>query len=221
MPSQLLLGIDAVIFDMDGLLLDSERIALNVFNQTCAHFGLPEQFDLFKQMIGTNHQLGRQILTQGLQGQVDSVAFIAHCDALYQEATLSRPIPLRPGALELLQWLKQKGLPAAVATSSASAKANHKLTAAGIIDFFVTVTGGDQVKNSKPAPDIFLHAAHSIQANPQRCLALEDSDNGVRAAVAAGMKVIQVPDLVPPSADLLSLGHQVHTSLAQVKLHLI
>ncbi len=214
-------GIDAVIFDMDGLLLDSERIALTVFNETCAHFGLPDQFDLFKQMIGTNNQLGRQILTRGLEGQTDSVAFIAHCDALYQEATLSRPIPLRPGALELLEWLQHKGLPAAVATSSNTAKANHKLNAAGIIQFFVTVTGGDQVQNSKPAPDIFLHAAKSIQADPRRCLALEDSENGVRAAVAAGMKVIQVPDLVAPTASLLTLGHQVHASLDQVKRHLI
>jgi HAD superfamily hydrolase (TIGR01509 family) len=210
------MSIKAVIFDMDGLLLDSERIALSVFNQTCQHFSLPDQFDLFKQMIGTNQHLGRSILTQGLKGMVDPDAFIAHCDALYQHATLSAPIPLRPGALALVQLLRAKQIPSAVATSSTTAKAKQKLAAAGLIDYFATITGGDQVKRSKPAPDIFLLAAKSIEIEPQYCLALEDSDNGVRSAVAAGMRVIQVPDLVSPSVALLALGHEVHQSLSTV-----
>jgi HAD superfamily hydrolase (TIGR01509 family) len=210
------MSIQAVIFDMDGLLLDSERIALTVFNQTCQHFKLPDQFELFKQMIGTNHQLGRSILKQGLQEIVNAEAFIAHCDALYQHATLSEPIPLRPGALALVQLLYAKQIPAAIATSSETGKAKQKLAAAGIIDYFQTITGGDQVINSKPAPEIFLLAAQSIAVRPERCLALEDSDNGVRAAVAAGMRVVQVPDLVAPTAALLALGHEVHESLLTI-----
>ncbi len=201
---------------MDGLLLDSERIALTVFNQTCEHYGLPPQFELFKKMIGTNQQLGRRILTEGLKDKVDAQAFILHCDQLYQEASTKAAIPLRPGVIELLNLLTTKGIATAVATSSHTEKAQHKLRAAQIDHYFLTVTGGDQVVNSKPAPDIFLAAAKSIQIQPSVCLALEDSDNGVRSAVAAGMQVIQIPDLVEPSEQLLLLGHRVHSSLTQV-----
>lgn len=113
------------------------------------------------------------------------------------------------GVHNLLDYLHASGIPTAVATSTNTDHALHKLEQSGILHRFTTITGGDQVANGKPAPDIYLKAAKSIDANPLSCLALEDSPNGVRAAIAAGMHVIQIPELVEPDEALRSLGHTV------------
>jgi beta-phosphoglucomutase-like phosphatase (HAD superfamily) len=93
------------------------------------------------------------------------------------------------------------------------------LRKSGVLDRFQAVIGSDQVRNGKPEPDIYLKAAGLLNARPERCLALEDSENGVRAAVGAGMTVVQIPDLVQPSAELLALGHIVLDSLREVAAH--
>jgi putative acetyltransferase len=108
------------------------------------------------------------------------------------------------------------GLPAAVATSASTTRARRNLEAAGLLERFATVAGADQVSRGKPHPDVYLHAAQLLKVDPSECLALEDSDNGVRAAVAAGMCVVQIPDLIPPSPELLKLGHIVLPGLADV-----
>jgi beta-phosphoglucomutase-like phosphatase (HAD superfamily) len=104
----------------------------------------------------------------------------------------------------------------AVATSTRTKRATEKLGDAGLLDYFKIVIGGDQVEQGKPDPEIYLKAASALSSAPSRCLALEDSANGVKAAVAAGMTVVQIPDLVPPSDELLQLGHIVLSSLADV-----
>ncbi len=207
----------AVIFDMDGLLLDSERIALTAFTQTCAMFGLGNETALFMRCVGTNQALGEQVLQQGLAGKADARAFRRAWDARYFEATHGKPIPLKAGAVEILDHLSAIQVPAAVATSTAAPRATQKLRDAGILDKFRVLVGGDEVEYSKPHPDIYLRAAQRLCAAPQHCLALEDSENGVRAACAAGMTVIQIPDLVAPSPELQALGHTILRSLQQIK----
>jgi HAD superfamily hydrolase (TIGR01509 family) len=210
---------DAVIFDMDGLLLDTERIALVAFHATCGHFGLGDETALFMRCIGTNAELGEQVLREGLEGKADHLHFARIWDANCLQRTLNQPIPLKDGAAELLEELAALGVPVAVATSTASGRAKQKLRDAGILASFRTVIGGDQVKNSKPHPDIYVKAAEVLGANPQQCLALEDSENGVRSAVGAGMTVIQIPDLVQPAPALRSLGHIVLHSLHDVRTY--
>jgi beta-phosphoglucomutase-like phosphatase (HAD superfamily) len=116
----------------------------------------------------------------------------------------------------LLEHVSSLGIPTAVATSTRTERAREKLLRAGVLDRFHEVVGGDQVAHSKPSPDIYLRVAELLRVRPRGCLALEDSDNGVRAALAAGMTVVQIPDLLSPSADVLELGHIVLTSLAEV-----
>ena len=133
----------------------------------------------------------------------------------------SEPVPLKGGCAELLDFLKTSDIKRAVATSTHTKLAEHKLRLAGIRDAFAFVMGGDRVQRSKPDPEIYRRSAEQLGVPAERCLALEDSENGVRAAVAAGLRVVQVPDLKAPSFELLSLGHTVLASLTAVQQYLV
>ena len=209
----------AVIFDMDGLLLDTERISLAAFNDACGCFGLADHTAVFIRCVGGTHAHTLQVLQEGLGEQVDHLDFAATWGAKFTERTTARPIPLKQGAVQLLERLSGRRLPLAVATSTTSAEADQWLRATGIRHHFDAIVGGDQVDRSKPHPDTYLKAAAALGQSPQRCLALEDSENGVRAAVSAGMTVIQIPDLVPVSPALRQLGHTVLASLDEVGDH--
>lgn len=207
---------EAIIFDMDGLLLDSEEIALVAFNETLDYFGLESQTELFFKLIGTNALSCRKILREELRGKTDSDKFGKLWDKMYMEKTLEAPIPLKKGVLELLDYINNIGLISAVATSTKTEEAIKKLKSAGILDYFKVVVGGERVKEGKPNPEIYLLAAKELSVNPKNCLGLEDSENGVKSAFSAGLTVIQIPDLVQPSDELKKLGHIILESLDDV-----
>ena len=205
----------AVIFDMDGLLLDSERMALAAFREACSDFGLGDRTDLFIKSVGLTPAAGEVVIQQGIGGRADHKAFIRCWEEKYHHTT-ANGIPLKSGVHSLLAFLAENNIPAGVATSTIHTIALKKLEAAGILDCFQTIVGGDQVQKSKPHPEIYLTASVRLDVKPGNCLALEDSENGVRAAVAAGMQVVQVPDLIPPTDALMRLGHRVMDSLEEV-----
>lgn len=207
---------DAVIFDMDGLLLDTERLALDAFHSTCSAFNLDDLTDVYMKCIGTNAEMGKSILKDGLKGIADFEAFSLMWEREYRKITEGRPIPLKEGAEELINYIEKIGKPMAVATSSDYGSAKKKLQHSGILHFFEHIIGGDQVVRSKPDPEIYLKAASALLTEPSKCLAFEDSKNGVKAAVAAGMTVVQIPDLVFPDEELLELGHIVLESLTDI-----
>ena len=208
--------VDAAIFDMDGLLISSERISLALFLQMCEQRDLGNMRYLYLEILGTNDAETRRRVTEAFTGKTDPEQFLNEYQERYREETTTWPVPLMPGTKTLLEVLKKNRIKTAVATSTGRELALLKLTNSGIIDYFDTVTGGDQVANGKPAPDIYLTAASTLGILPERCIALEDSPNGVRAAVAAGMHTIQIPDLVQPDAELLLLKHTVLDSLDNV-----
>jgi beta-phosphoglucomutase-like phosphatase (HAD superfamily) len=129
----------------------------------------------------------------------------------------SEGVASKAGAGELLAWLAAAAIPCAVATSTRRARARSKLCDAGILDHFVAVIGGDDVVHGKPAPDIYLAAAAALGVPAAQCLAIEDSETGFRAAHAAGMTTILVPDLAVPGAGLLALQPTIMPSLADVQ----
>lgn len=203
---------EAVIFDMDGLMIDSERVSIACWNEAALELGvaLPEGF--FLCMVGLGDADCLRLLQQRIDDASRVEALCARSHALY-EARTQQGLPLRPGILELLELLQKHAIPRAVATSTRQPRANRKLAAAGLLPFFDAVVTSSDVAHPKPAPDIYLLAAQRLGRAPQRCLALEDSPAGVRAALAAGMTAIQVPDLVHPDEALRALGHRIVASL--------
>lgn len=208
--------LDAIIFDLDGLLIDTERHSQQAFTETAAAYGLTNKADLFLSLVGTTEEAHRNRLAEELEPDINAVEFRRDWNDRYHQSISDEPPVLLPGVLDILEWLKLENIKRAVATSSKTKDGEEKLTNAGIRDYFPVVICGDQVSRSKPYPDIYLKAAESIEADVSRSLGIEDSANGVRAAHAAGLNVIQIPNLVPPSEELSQLGHRVCSSMTEV-----
>jgi HAD superfamily hydrolase (TIGR01509 family) len=168
------------------------------------------------QCIGANAKKTDEILSDALSHQTEYPSFKAAWRNRYKSIMENQSIPLKPGVIEILKDIKSRRQNIALATSTETPQAQIKLKNAGISKYFDTVIGGDQVSRSKPAPDIFLRAAEEFNVTPQNCLVLEDSENGVNAAIKAGMKVIQIPDLIEPSAAFRQQGHIILKSLLNV-----
>lgn len=186
----------AAIFDLDGTLIDTERLLIDTCLETLADHGhqVPRSFIL--SMLGMSGAEGARRLSAFLDHRIDMPAF----EAVWSAATdlrYAQGIPPMAGADELLTGLTRRNLPRAVATNSATASAHKKLGMAGLTHHFdaAHVVGYDAVLAPKPAPDVFLAAAVRLGVAPERCVAFEDSETGVSAALAAGMTVVHVPDL--------------------------
>lgn len=206
----------AFIFDMDGLLLDSERLALEIGRETCAALSLPWSEDAALGMIGLNADACAAWLKQCFGETYPVQAQRAEFGRRYEAHIDAHGVPLKPGASELLDRLDELDLPRAIATSTAAVRAQLKLKKTGLASRFHHLVGGDMVARSKPAPDIFLAAAAALGIAPQSCMALEDSNAGARAALAAGMQVRIVPDLLEPAPELAAAGAKICRSLFDV-----
>lgn len=205
----------AIVFDMDGLLLDTERIALSTFEQACEQRGLVVGREIYDRCIGTSIQGTREILVE-VVGHEAYQGLSSEWARLYEARVLTQPVDVKDGAIELLELVESLGLPIALATSTATELAKTKMGLAGLAGFFDAIIGGDAVKNPKPHPEPYLTAARALNRAPNECWAVEDSDNGVRAAHSAGLFVFQVPDLVQPADSVRALGHRVVGSLRDV-----
>ena len=188
--------IKAIIFDMDGLLLDTETLSFGSFVTTAKRYDIAVGIDQYRDMIGLNAATGIEILRRILPSSMDAVAFKDEWLDVYQEL-LAGDVPTKRGAHTFLDRLHELNVPLAVATSSSGAKARRLLQKTGLMRFIQHVTGGDEVNAGKPAPDVYIDAAEKLAIAPKHCLAFEDSNNGATAALAAGMWVIQIPDLAP------------------------
>ncbi len=205
--------VKAVVFDMDGLLLDSERIVLEDFIASCREFGYEPDVEVYYRCIGGNKDRTKEIM---LAGYGPDFPYEAVNAAWYSKAG-KRPMPLKQGVLVLLQYLDRRALRKVVVTSTQRYWAEKMLSEAGIRPFFDFLVCGDDITRSKPEPDIYLKACEKLNLNPAACLALEDSDNGVLSAFRAGLQVVQVPDLLVPSEKVKALGHTIAASLDEVR----
>ncbi len=209
----------AVIFDMDGLLLDSERVCRDLLKQVCAAMGPEPGYamsdDLFASLIGVPEDGNRRQLAAVYGPDFDYDAMNAGYHAR-READFAGGVPLKAGALAAVAAARALGLPTAVATSTLRRHAEPALAQAGIAPLLNALVPRDDAPRGKPFPDLYLEAARRIGVAPGDCLALEDSYNGVRAAHAAGVPVIMVPDLLAPTDEMRALAIAVMPDLFAV-----
>lgn len=198
-------------------MLDTERIAKRTFDETCTEYNLLFDTAIYLSCIGSNLQRTADILEKSYSA-FPKKAFMAAWNERYVQEAILKPVPIKDGVIAFLKFLNASGIPCAVATSSPQKNATLKLEHSGLIDHFQTLTFGDQVRQSKPDPEIYVTAAQKLGVAPANCLALEDSDNGVRAAVAANMLVYQIPDLAQPSDAVKLLGHRIALSVKDVHM---
>jgi HAD superfamily hydrolase (TIGR01509 family) len=210
----------AVIFDMDGLMLDTERLAPRAWGDAAAAVGVDFDLTLIAPMVGRNFRDCAALIVDRHGPDFPTAELMRAWHVAYDAIVEREGIELKPGLLSLLDWLEAQGIPMAVATSTRRDRAQAKLARTALLARFVALIGGDEVANGKPAPDIFVAAADRLGQPVTECVVLEDSEPGVRAALAAGMTPIMVPDLHPPSAALMALEPLVLASLEEIPAHL-
>lgn len=204
----------AFIFDMDGLLTDSESIGLTVMRGCAALQGVDLPTDAVRKTVGIHAAAASDFYHQYYPALNTDQLFQDFHAAMHQAARSGR-IPLKKGAVELLSALKMRGIPRAVASSSGMDTIRTYLTALGVAEDFDVLLSAIGLP-SKPAPDVFLRAAEALHTAPENCLVLEDSVNGVKAGRAAGMTVCMVPDLFPYTQALAPYCDHVLPDLAAV-----
>ena len=193
-------AVRAVLFDLDGLLVDSERIAQRNCLETCRALGYRVDETVTRRMLGCKRDECLHILKEAIPDFREEGYYEQSRARLW--ALFRAELKPMKGAIALLSWLREEGIPYALASSSAQERVRVELQSTGLSGLFDTVLTGDCVENSKPAPDVFLMAAAALHTPPENCLVLEDSVNGVRAGRACGAVVCMVPDLVPYSDAL-------------------
>ena len=204
-----------VLFDMDGLLFDSERPAIPLIMALSREMGTPVSEDVIRRTIGCNAVLSRRIYEENVPN-VDYAGLFSRFDAVMRERGEKGQIALKEGAAELLDWLRRRGVPCAVASSSALRTVEAYLDGAGIRGYFACLVTGDVLKHSKPHPEAFLKAAGGLGQRPEDCLVLEDSPNGIRAGHDARCRVCMVPDLFPWREEMSAFADWHLTSLREV-----
>ncbi len=206
----------AVLFDMDGLLIDSERIAQEVSRDAALQLGvaLPEAVAL--RMIGLSRDALERMLVSELGADFPFEPFQTEWEVRYHQR-VARGVPVKPGVVEALAALAAVAIPCAVATSTHTGFARYKLQQAGLLGHFAVVVGRDSVPHGKPAPDVYLHAASQLGLPATACWAFEDSLPGLTAAVASGARTHWVPDLAPIAAHQLPNGVETVASLHEME----
>lgn len=208
--------IAAVIFDMDGLMFDTESIAFKGWKWAGEKSGFPLPESLIYQIAGNNLKSTRALLEKAMGSDFD-FHHVRQFRLQYAAEHIEKyGVPIKTGLYDLLDTLERLAIPKAVATSTERARAEGILAKANVLDRFRSIVCGDEIQNGKPAPDIFLAAAKKMNAIPEQCVVLEDSEAGIRAASAANMHPFLVPDLRMPADDALKMVSKTFSDLGEV-----
>lgn len=207
----------AVIFDMDGIIFDSERLAFSCWKKVAQEYQLDGMEEVFPPCIGANEVRTREILINYYGSDFSYDAFRKDTSVLFREMMNKDGLPVKKGVKELFACLKINDIPIGLASSTRLAIVTEELQQAGLYNFFQAVTGGDQLKRSKPEPDIYLMACEKLGVRPKDTYAVEDSYNGIRSSYSAGMMPIMVPDLLPPTDEMRRKSVIVLDDLLQVR----
>lgn len=211
---------EAVIFDMDGVIFDSERLYVSCCRQAGEEFGMPDAEELSIKCIGLTAEKTKKMFDDRYGRTAPTDLFWKRVSELFHEFSDSGRLPVKTGVYSIMEFLSEHSIPTALASSTASGKVKSELEQAGLLKYFDFIIGGDMVKNGKPDPEIFLKAVCALSADKQKCIIIEDSFNGVNAAYNAGIPVIMVPDMIPPDEEMISKALCVLPSLTEVREYL-
>jgi HAD superfamily hydrolase (TIGR01509 family) len=203
----------AVVLDMDGLLIDTEPLYKDAWQRAARESGVDLTDELYSRFVGRSNVESEAEIAWLFGPTFPIHVFRARWPELWQQRALESGLPTKPGVLELLEFLDERRVPAAVATSSDLAFTKFSLAAAKLIDRFTYLVTGDEVEMGKPAPDIYLEAARRLKVDAADCVAFEDSEAGTLAASAAGMRVVLVPDIQAASEAARDAATAVVASL--------
>ena len=205
-----------VIFDMDGLILDSEPIITDYIKKAATELGKPLKDELLQKLIGQNINSARIIVKKEMGDEFPYDEIHTNGFKLFDEHVNKYGVDLKPGLIEILDGLEEMNIKKCVATSTEAYRAIHELEVVGVYHRFETLVGGDMVKKSKPNPEIFLKAAASCNVAPGDCIVLEDSPAGTKGGYDAGMRVIVVPDMVEPPEKTINQAFAICKDLYEV-----
>lgn len=208
--------LEAVIFDMDGTLVDSERVSQEAWKRAARDLGIELPGELIRSFIGRTAPSVHALMVEHLGGDDELAKECFRLHLVHFDQICETDLTLMPGAREALDELHAAGYPLALATSTYRSKAIPRLDRFGLRDMFASITTGDEIENGKPAPDIFLLAAERMGVDPTCCAVIEDSHNGVRSGHAAGAQVFMVPDMVPPTSEIEGMCAAVLESLHEL-----
>ena len=210
---------DAVVFDMDGVIFDSERCVVECWKEIADKYNIPDIEDACRECMGINATLTTKKMHERYGEDFPYAAYKKEMSDLFHSRYGGGRLPIKPGVVELLSFLKENGIKVALASSTRKEVVHRELADAGIIKYFDEIVCGDMVEKSKPEPDIFLKACELLSVEPENAYGIEDSHNGVRAAAAAGLHTIMVLDLMPETEEMRQLTKKVFTSLHEVKAY--
>jgi HAD superfamily hydrolase (TIGR01509 family) len=206
------MGSRGVILDMDGLMLDTEPFYKRAWQEAVRRLGHELSDETFRSFSGRSDADSEAALLEELGPDFPLREFQVTWPEFWYREVRARGVPTKPGIPNLLETLRQHGVPIAVATSSPARRADLALREARIAEYFSVVVTCEEVARGKPAPDLFLEAAHRLRVPAPACVVLEDSDAGAHAAAAAGMRAIVIPDLHEPSRQTRALAAAVPAS---------
>ena len=207
----------AVIFDMDGLMFDTERVFVDAWNYAGEKIGIGKAGYMIMRSLGLNNDMVRKVWHDEFGDDYDHDALDRYTEEYLDEYYAKNGVPVKKGLYNLLEYLDEHGYKTAVASSTKTADVMKRLQSTGVEKYFSAVIGGDKVKKSKPQPDIYLAACEAIGAIPAEAYALEDSRNGLLAAHSAGLKPIMVPDLWQSDAEFDKILYAKAVDLDEVK----
>lgn len=210
----------AVVFDMDGVIFDSERAVMQCWKEVASRHNIPDIEKAILACTGTTMVRTREIMLNLYGADFPYDEYARESSAIFHSRYDGGRLPMKPGVKELLTFLKERGKKIALASSTRQQVVTDELRDAGIIEYFDRIICGDMVSRSKPAPDIFLKACEELNISPSDSYAIEDSYNGIRAAHAGSLHPIMVPDLLPADEEMQSLAEIVLPSLTSVMEYL-
>lgn len=206
----------AVVFDMDGVIFDTERLVIEFWKEVAKKHNIPNVEHTCIQCLGTNRVRTREIFLENYGADFPFDPYRAEVTELFNTHYKGVPLPTKPGVRELLSYLQEQDIKVGLASSTAQHLVRDEIGTAGLLPYFQTLVCGDMVEHSKPAPDIFLKACEILNADPTKSIAIEDSFNGIRSAHCAGMTPIMVPDQVQPTDEIRAFAFHVMPSLHDV-----